>query len=127
MHDYRVIPTDGRPHLPGMVKLWHGDPLGHWDGNTLVVDFTNLNGRHWFDMSGNFQTENIHVVERLTLIDPDTIHFEARIEDPTMYTRPWTLAFPFVRNKEEGYYQLEYACHEGERDLQHLIPDIDSH
>ena len=123
MHDYRVIPTEGRPHLPDTVKLWHGDPLGHWEGNTFVVDFTNLNGRHWFDMSGNFQSGNIHVVERYTLIDPDTIHFEARIEDPTIYTRPWTLAFPFVRNQEEGYYQLEYACHEGERDLQHLIPD----
>lgn len=120
MHDYRIIPTDGRPHLPSRMRLWHGDPIGHWEGNTLVVDFTNLNGKHWFDMAGNFQSENIHVTERYTLIDSDTIHFEARIEDPTLYTRPWTLAMAFVRNTEEGYYQLEYACHEGERDLQHL-------
>ena len=127
MHDYRIIPTDRRPHLPETVELWHGDPLGRWEGNTFVVDFTNLNGRHWFDMSGNFQSENIHVVERYTLIDPDTIHFEATIDDPTIYTRPWTLAFPFVRNTEEGYYQLEYACHEGERDLQHLLAAADRH
>jgi hypothetical protein len=122
MHDYRVIPTDGRKHLPPAIKLWHGDPVGHWEANTLVVDYANGNGRNWIDMSGNFQSEHTHVVERYTLIDPDTIHFEARIEDPTLYTRPWTIAIPFTRNTDEGYYQLEYACHEGERDLQHLAP-----
>jgi len=120
MHDYRIIPTDGRPHLPPAIKLWHGDPVGRWDGNALVVDYRNLNGRHWFDMSGNFQTDNTHVVERYTMFDADTILFEATVDDPTLYTRPWKLAFSFERNKEEGYYQLEYACHEGERDLQHF-------
>jgi hypothetical protein len=120
MHDSRIIPTDGRPHLPASIKMWHGDPVGRWDGNTLVVDYRNLNGRHWFDMSGNFQTENTHVVERYSLIDADTILFEATVDDATLYARPWTLAFSLERNKEEGYYQLEYACHEGERDLQHL-------
>jgi hypothetical protein len=123
MHDYRIIPTDGRPHLPAAIKLWHGDPVGRWEGNTLAVDYRNLNGKHWFDMSGNFQTENTHVVERYTMFDPDTILFEATVEDDTIYTRPWKLAFSFERNKEEGYYQLEYACHEGERDLQHFTDD----
>ena len=123
MHDHRIIPTNGRPHLPGRIKLWHGDPVGRWEGNTLVVDYRNLNGKHWFDMSGNFQSENIHVVERYTLFDPDTILFEATIEDATMYTQPWTLVFSLERNREEGYYQLEYACHEGERDLQHFTDD----
>jgi hypothetical protein len=123
MHDYRIIPTDGRPHLPASIKLWHGDPVGRWEGDTLVVDYRNLNGKHWFDMSGNFQTDNIHVVERYTLIDLDTILFEATIDDATIYTRPWKLAFSLERNKEEGYYQLEYACHEGERDLQHFTDD----
>ncbi len=121
MHDYRIIPMSGRPHIPARIKLWHGDPIGRWEGNTLVVDFRNLNGRHWFDMSGNFQTENIHVEERYTMYHPDAILFEARVEDDTMYTRPWTLALAFERNTEEGYYQIEYACHEGERDLQHLL------
>ncbi len=123
MHDYRIIPTDGRPHLPAAIKTWHGDPIGRWEGNTLVVDYRNLNGRHWFDMSGNFQTENTHVVERYTMIDIDTILFEATVDDATIYTRPWTLAFSWERNKEEGYYQLEYACHEGERDLQHFTDE----
>lgn len=121
MHDYRIIPTDGRPHISPRIRLWHGDPVGHWEGDTLVVSFANLNGRHWFDMSGNFQTDNIHVTERYTMYDIDAILYEARIEDDTMYTQPWTLAFAFERNAEQGYYQLEYACHEGERDLQHLI------
>ena len=79
-----------------------------------------MNGRNWLDMSGNFQSEHTHVVERYTLIDANTIHFEARIEDPTIYTRPFTIVIPFTRNVEQGYYQLEYACHEGERDLQHI-------
>ncbi len=74
-------------------------------------------------MSGNFQSENIHVVERYTMFTPDTILFVATIEDSTLYTRPWTLAFSLERNKEPGYYQLEYACHEGERDLQHFTDD----
>ena len=120
MHDYRVIPTSGRPHISPAIKMWHGDPVGRWEGSTLVVDYRNLNGRHWFDMSGNFQTEHIHVVERYTMYEANAILFEARIEDDTIYTRPWTLAFALERNTEAGYYQLEYACHEGERDLQHL-------
>ena len=120
MHDYRIIPTSNRAHIPQSITLWHGDPVGRWEGHTLVVDYRNLNGRHWFDMSGNFQSEHIHVVERYTMYHPDAILFEARIEDDTMYTRPWTVAFALERNTEEGYYQIEYACHEGERDLQHL-------
>jgi hypothetical protein len=120
MHDYRIIPTNNRPHISPAIRLWHGDPVGRWEGRTLVVDYRNLNGRHWFDMSGNFQTENIHVVERYTMYAPNAILFEARIEDETIYTQPWTLAFAIERNTETGYYQIEYACHEGERDLQHL-------
>jgi hypothetical protein len=120
MHDYRIIPTDGRPHLPEAIKLWHPDAVGRWEGNTLVVDYANLNGRNWLDMSGNFQSEHSRVVERYTMIDADTIHFEATVEDSSVYTRPWTLAIALTRNTEENYYQLEYACHEGERDLQHI-------
>ncbi|HET7133506.1 MAG TPA: hypothetical protein VFJ95_14735 [Gammaproteobacteria bacterium] len=120
MHDYRVIPTDGRAHLPEGLELWHADPVGHWEGDTLVVDYRNMNGRNWLDMSGNFQTEHSHVVERYTMIDANTIHFAATIDDPAIYTRPFTIVIPFTRNTEQGYYQLEYACHEGERDLQHI-------
>jgi hypothetical protein len=119
-HDFSIIPTDGRGHrIPESIKLWHADGVGRWEGNTLVVDYANANGKQWLDQSGNFQSEQTHIVERYTMVDPDTIHFEATISDPTIYTQPWTIALALTRNKEDGYYLLEYACHEGERDLQH--------
>jgi hypothetical protein len=122
-HAYRVIRTDGSPHLPPAIKLWQGDSIGHWEGNTLVVDSTNFNGRTWLDMAGNFTTESLHVIERFTPTDANTIQYEATIEDPTIYTRPWKMVFPLRRNTQQGYYILEFACHEGERDLQHYTED----
>jgi hypothetical protein len=122
-HAYRAIRTDGGAHIPSTIKLWQGDAIGHWEGNTLVVDSTNYNGRTWFDMAGNFTTDSLHVIERYTPVDADTVQYEARIEDPTIYTKPWTMVFPLKRNKQQGYYILEFACHEGERDLQHYTTD----
>jgi hypothetical protein len=122
-HDFSVIPIGRRPLLPESIKLWHAAGVGRWEGNTLVIDYTNFNGKQWLDQSGNFQSENTRIVERYTMIDPDTIHFEATISDPTIYTQPWTIALAFTRITEEGYYQLEYACHEGERDLQHYTEE----
>jgi hypothetical protein len=118
-HSYRIIPTDGRPHIASNVKLFMGDSVGHWEGDTLVVDTTNQNGRSWFDMVGNFTTENIHVVERITPVDANTINYEATIEDPTIYTRPWKIAGNWGRRIDSEYEQLEFACDEGNDDLQH--------
>jgi len=114
-HAYRVIPTAAGPHAAGVVTLWQGDSRGRWEGNTLVVDVTNSNGLTWFDNAGNFYSDAVHVVERYTLVDADTIHYEARIEDPKVYTRPWMMVSVFVRNKEPGFELLEQACHEGNR------------
>jgi hypothetical protein len=114
-HSYRVIPTASGPHAPGPVKLWQGDSRGRWEGNTLVADVTNSNGLTWFDNAGNFYSDAVHIVERFTLVDADTIHYEARIEDPKVYTRPWTMVSALTRNKEQGYELLEQACHEGNR------------
>jgi hypothetical protein len=114
-HAYRVIPTAAGPHAAGAVALWQGDSRGRWEGNTLVVDVTNSNGLTWFDNAGNFFSNAVHVVERYTLVDADTIHYEARIEDPKVYTRPWTMVSVFTRNKEPGFELLEQACHEGNR------------
>jgi hypothetical protein len=122
-HAYRVIRLDGSPHVPSTIKLWQGDSIGRWEGNTLVVDSTNFNGRTWFDMAGNFTTDSLHVVERYTPMDANTIQYEATIEDPAIYTRPWKMSFPLRRNNQAGYYLLEFACHEGERDLQHYTED----
>jgi hypothetical protein len=120
-HTYRLIPTTPRPHLGPDIRLWQGDSRGRWDGNTLVVDVTNQNARAWFDQAGNFYTDGAHMVERFTLIDPNTIHYQVTIDDPNVYTRPWTMAFPLRRNTERGFRLLEEACHEGERNTQPLI------
>lgn len=115
-HIFRIIQTDGRPHLGERVKLWMGDSRGRWEGNTLVVDVTNFNNKTWFDVRGNFHSDRMHVVERFTLVDRDTMHYQATMEDPDVFTRPWTIAVPLVRNKEPGYEQMEEACHEGNDD-----------
>ena len=91
---YRVIPTDGRPPISEDTKLWFGNSRGHWEGDTLVVEVTNLNGLGWFDSTGLYFTENTRMTERWTLADADTIDYEVTIEDPTVYTRPWKMNFP---------------------------------
>lgn len=120
-HHYRVIPVDGRPHVAENVRLWMGDSRGRWEGNTLVVDVTNFNDKTWFDVVGTFHSEVLHVVERFTFVDADRLQYAATIDDPTVFARPWKIAFPFVRNKQRGYELLEHACYEGERDFQRML------
>jgi hypothetical protein len=117
-HSYRVIPTTGEPHVAHSITLWQGNSRGRWDGNTLVIDVTNSNGLAWLDNAGNFVSDALHVVERLTMVDRDTIHYEARLEDPTVYTRPWTMVSALVRNKDRGFEIWEQACHEGNKSVE---------
>ena len=98
---------------------WAGDSRGRWEGDTLVVDVTGFNGKTWLDQSGNFVDENEHVVERFTMTAPDTIVYEARVEDPTVYSRPWTLRVS-LRRQPKGTELIEYDCIEGERDEIHF-------
>jgi hypothetical protein len=91
---YRIIPTDGRPAINQNVKMWFGTSRGRWDGDTLVVDVTSLNGLGWFDSTGQYYTENTRMTERWRLVDANTIDYQITIEDPTVYTRPWTMTFP---------------------------------
>jgi hypothetical protein len=120
-HAYRVITMDGRPHISDKIQLWMGDSRGRWEGNTLVVDNTNFNGKAWFDIVGNFQTDDLHVVERFTRVAPDKIAYEATIEDPKIYATPWKVALSIVRVKEPRYELMEEACVEGNRDPEHLL------
>ncbi len=106
IHDVRTIPTDGRPHLPATVRQWMGDPRGHWEGNTLVVDTTNFTGKTNFRGSG----ENLHLVERFTRTGPNQLMYEFTVNDPASFTRPWTVQIPMA--KTDGPL-FEYACHEG--------------
>ena len=125
-HAFRFIPLDGSPHVARNVRLWNGDSRGRWEDNTLVVDVTNFaadpetfNKQPWIDGHGSFYSDQLHVVERWTLADADTIRYKATLEDPTVFTRPWTLAFTISRNTNTDYQFFEVACYEGHRtDLQ---------
>ena len=120
-HSYRVIPLDDRPRLPESLKLFMGESRGRWEGNTLVIDTTNLNEIPWFDLVGSFHSDALHVTERLTRIDDETLEFRATIDDPQMYTRPWTLGYTMKRNIEPNFEQWEHACVEGQRSLERLL------
>jgi hypothetical protein len=124
-HLFRIVPLDGRPHVNAGVKLWMGDSRGHWVGSTLVVDVTSYNGKSRLSNVGDFASDKAHIVERYTFVDSKTLKYEATIDDPTVYTRPWTLASPFHRGhtKERGYEQWEEACHEGERNVADSIAE----
>ena len=118
IHEARIIPIDGRPHPDDGVRQWNGDSRGRWEGNTLVVEVTNYNDKGVISTSfstrgarGLAATEDLRVVERFTFADPNRIDYEVTIEDPEIYTAPWTVAMPL--NKDETYLQFEYACHEG--------------
>jgi len=120
-HYYRFIRTDGGPHdVAGTVKLWMGHSRGTWEGNTLVVDVTNLNARNWLDQVGNFFSDNVHLVERFTLADANTIDYQVTIDDPKTFTRSWTIRLPFRRAggaASDRYVNemWEAACHEGNK------------
>ena len=106
VHEARIIPLDKSPHLDPHVRQWLGDSRGHWEGDTLVVDTTNFTDQTNFRGS----TSGLHMIERFTRLDPDTINYEVTFDDPTTWTRPWTAAIPWRKSRGQIY---EYACHEG--------------
>ena len=114
IHDARVIPMDGRPHLPSNIQSWMGDARGHWEGNTLVVDSTNFRP----GVFRNISTEKLHVVERFTRISADTLQWQLTIDDPGAWTKPWTAMIP-LRPTPKAIY--EYACHEGNYGLADIL------
>jgi hypothetical protein len=114
IHDARIVPMDGRPHSAAALRSWMGDSRGHWEGDTLVIDTTNFTDRTSFRGSG----ANLHLVERLTRVDADTIEYRFTVEDPTTWTRPWTVSYPIVRTEGPIY---EFACHEGNYGLRDIL------
>jgi len=114
IHDARVIPLDGRPHVPQSIRLWMGDSRGRWDGDTLVVDTTNFTDQTPFRGSG----PNLHLTERFTRMDAETLLYQFTVDDPESFTRPWTAAIPSVRTTGPI---LEYACNEGNYGMSGLL------
>ena len=113
IHDVRVIPLDGRPHLPNSIRQWMGDSVGHWERNTLVVDTTNFTELNPFPGA-----QNLHVIERLTRADEDTILYQFTVEDPGMWTKPWSGEVPIKKIQGQLY---EYACHEANYGLENTL------
>ena len=126
IHEARIIPVDGRPHLDQSIRLWTGDPRGRWEGDTLVVETTNFNEKGWIAtnaasgrLRGVPHSDALRLVERFTRVDADTINYEVTIDDPNVYTRPWTVAIPLSR--DDSYQMFEYACHEGNRAIENTL------
>ena len=111
VHATRTVYMDGSPHPEGHIDFWMGDSRGHWEGDTLVVDAIHFNDRTWFDRAGNFHSEALHVVERYTPTGPDHLRYEVTIEDPQVFTRPWTMSMPLYRRQEANVQLLEYECY----------------
>ena len=113
IHDVRIIPTDGRPHIAKNIRLWLGDSVGHWEGNTLVVDTTNFT-----DLMPFPGAQNLHVIERFTRAGEDTILYQFTVEDPGMWTRPWSGEMLIAKMTGNLY---EYACHEANYGLENTL------
>ena len=114
---WRIIRMDGSAHIPENIRLWQGDSVGHWEGDTLVVDTTNMNGKTWLNEVGDVVSYAEHIVERFTPTDTNRIVYRATVTDPIPYTKPWTIEIPLNKQNEE---LLEVACHEDNGDLQNL-------
>ena len=120
VHTARIIPLDGRPHHQEQFRSWSGDSRGHWEGDTLVVETTNFNENTWNQFSGwSWAVDgNLSLVERLSLIDADTVLYQFTVTDPTSWTKPWTAAVPLRRTTNLMY---EYACHEGNEGMEGIL------
>jgi hypothetical protein len=110
-HTVRTIYTNNTQHPPGHIDWYQGDSRGHWEGDTLVVDINDFNDLTWLDRAGNFHSDELHVIERYTLLDADHIQYQATIEDPKVFTRPWNIELVLYRHKEKGFQLLEYECY----------------
>jgi len=118
-HVWRTIYTDGRPHPKDPNPTYLGDSVGHWEGDTLVVDVIGFNDRTWLDQDGHPHSEALHIIEKYTRTDELTLHYEATIDDPKAYTKPWTTSYTIPW--QPGVEPYEYICQENNKDLDHLV------
>jgi hypothetical protein len=120
----RIVPLDGRNHIPEDIKLFMGDGVGHWEGDTLVIETTNSNAVTWLDTGGNRHSDRLVVTERFTPINDKAYSYEATFVDPEAYTSPWTMAASMTRGNDPNAEILEFACVEGNTDHLHYTEDV---
>jgi hypothetical protein len=121
IHEVRVIPTDGRPHISDRIRQWMGDSRGHWEGDTLVIETTNFNAKVGLTRNGNtlLTSPDMKLVERLTRVGPETLRYQATVHDPKTWTRPYTVSLPL--RLQPDYQAFEYACHEGNYSMRNIL------
>jgi len=122
VHATRSIYTDGTAHPPGHIDWWMGDSRGKWEGDTLAVDSVHFNDETWFDRAGNFHSEQLHLVERFTLLDADHINYDVTVEDPKVFSRPWRMSMILYRHKEKDLQLLEYDCYAFDNEFHPPVP-----
>lgn len=125
-HAYRIVDPSSISHDDG-IDFFMGDSRGHWDKDTLVVDVTDLGDQTWFDEAGNFHSDQLHIVERYTLLGLDTMRYEARLEDPKIYAKPWSIRLVLYRDKRPNARITEDECSEGADGRWHHLSPFDSH
>jgi hypothetical protein len=119
IHETRVIPLDSRPHPGRAVRQYLGDARGRWEGTSLVVETTNFTDRTHFAYNNRYNSEKLTLIERFTPVGPNTLQWQVTINDPDVWTRPFTFAMPLTRDSSQPIF--EYACHEGNRGLEHIL------
>jgi hypothetical protein len=121
IHETRIIPVDGRPHVAPKVRTYMGDARGHWEGNTLVVETTNFTDRTAIGVNGNgtFNSEALRLVERFTQVSPTTVEWKVTVDDSATWTKPWTFALNLTKDSSQGVF--EYACHEGNYAMKNIL------
>ncbi|HEU4689718.1 MAG TPA: hypothetical protein VFS23_15195 [Vicinamibacterales bacterium] len=121
-HSVRTIHTNGTEHPRGPLGFWLGDSRARWDGDTLVVDVVDFNGETWLDRAGNYHSDQLHVVERWSFVDANTIQYRATLEDPQVYTRPWNIAVLLHRHREPNFQLIENYCYTLDYDRFYPVP-----
>ena len=126
-HEFRYIPLDGRPQPDEGVKLWMGSSRGRWEDTTLIVDVSNVSDRVRLSIVGDFHSDEVQITERWQFVDANTIEHTATLEDPNVYTRPWTMTQTIVRVTEPGFELMEYSGVEGDKDAHYMVDIAKEH
>lgn len=121
-HRTRTIHTNDSLHPEGPIGFWFGDSRAHWEADTLVVDVVDFNADTWLDRAGNFHSEQLHVTERWHFLDENTLQYDATLEDPAVYTRPWSLSVQLHRHREPHFQLIENTCYTLDYDQYYPVP-----